>query len=138
MALPKHNTNSLLFMPHMYEETMALLVNAHEYFSSSGRIDQQHYGEIERLIYASEMSRITLRLSAVMAWIMARRAQQEGELTSEEVRESYELGHRETCTETYPEIQYMLPEYVVKLIERSKDLYDRASRLEKLEMQQSG
>jgi hypothetical protein len=129
----QHNNaenNQLLFLPGVFNETLGLLFDAHQYFNSRGMEDQSVIEPSKRLFYASEMSRVTLRLTSVMAWLMVRRAVNAGPIGEEKANSDYRLGGRESCTITNPELMPLMPTYLNYLSERSLGLYERILRLD--------
>jgi len=122
----------MVFLTAMFDETMRLLVDAQDYFSSYGPRDQANATPVERMVYSSEMSRITIRLSSVMAWLLSRRAECAGEITRQEAAERFRLAFGDVCLKEMPEMHHVLPEPVCSLLERSLELYRRAARLDDL------
>ncbi len=121
---------NILFLPHIYAETMELLVHAHDYFHSHGADDQERLDPRLRSLYCSEMSRITMRLSCIMAWLLARRA-----LSAEENSVAMEIGNyrldcREMCLHQNIEAESCMPPFMNHLLTRSYDLYERVARLD--------
>lgn len=122
--------NQLLFLPGVFNETLSLLFDAHHYFNTRGMEDQAVIEPSKRLFYASEMSRVTLRLTSVMAWIMVRRAVNAGRIDADKAEQDYRLGGGESCTVTHPEMMPAMPTYLNYLSERSLSLYERIQRLD--------
>lgn len=122
--------NNLIFFSTMFDETMKLLLDSHEYFSVYGPHDQAEAAPVEKLLYTAEMSRITLRLSSVMAWLLARRAEFAGQISREEAIAQFRLAFNDICLKEMPEMNQVLPSYMCELMGRSLHLYRRASRLD--------
>jgi len=121
---------NVLFMPGIFNEAMQLLTDAHEYFSQFGEDDQQRLEGPLRSIYSCEMSRITLRLSSIMTWIMAQRAIFTGKIMVEEAARHYGLDFQEACLVDNRVLHGVLPAYVCYLLDRSLELYERVCRLD--------
>ena len=120
----------VFFMPGVFNETMQLLQDAHEYFHKFGDDDRSRIdGELQSL-YSCEMSRITLRLSAIMAWLMVQRAVFNGKIEAEEAAERYGLDFKDICTVDNRMLHGILPSYVCFLLDRSLELYERVLRLD--------
>ena len=119
----------VLFMPGVFEETMRLLTEAHEYFHLFGADDQAHINNDLRTLYSCEMSRITLRLSSIMAWLMAQRAVFTGKIPPEEMHR-YGLDFQDICRVDNRVLHGVLPSYVCLLLDRSLELYERVLRLD--------
>lgn len=128
-----HNTapeNQLLFLPGVFNETLSLLFDAHHYFQSRGAEEQARIDPTKRVHYASEMSRVTLRLTSVMAWLMVRRAVYAGRIEETDACDQYRLDGRDTCMTDHAEIIAAMPHYLAYLSERSLNLYERIQRLD--------
>ena len=124
---PKQQT---LFLPGMFNETLTLLFDAHHYFQSRGAEEQSSIPPDQRPLYAAEMSRITLRLTSVMAWIMVRKAIFSGKIDEEQASEKYRFTAEEFCLAPKPADIDDLPYYINYLSDRSRDLYTRIARLD--------
>lgn len=127
-ASTPHGT--VLFLPGMYDETLQLLADSHAYFEHQGALQQRLMGERTRAMYVSEMSRITLRLSCVMAWLMARRAVLEGGDASPEADEQHPLECRDICMHQHIEAEAVLPGSMTDILVKTYELYVRAARLD--------
>jgi regulator of CtrA degradation len=78
-----------------------------------------------------ETLRLTSRLTQVMAWLMAQRALQDGEIGEDEfVEDKYRLEGHEICLKRAFEDLEDLPEGLNDLMSRSYDLYSRVMRLD--------
>jgi regulator of CtrA degradation len=121
---------NVVFMPGIFDETMKLLTEAHEYFFLFGQDDQNRIEENLKTLYSCEMSRITLRLSSVMAWIMIQRAVFSGKLQAQEAANRYGLDFRDICLVDNRVLHGVLPSYVCLLLDRSLELYERVMRLD--------
>lgn len=122
-----------IFIPRLFDETMALLTETRNYFFAKASLDQQTLTHAAKLVYSAEMSRITLRLSSIMAWVLARRAAHAGEISQDELKKMFPLQYAETCGFETPHIDRVLPRAVCDLLNRTRALYERIHRLEKLE-----
>ncbi|MDX1974999.1 MAG: DUF1465 family protein [Rickettsiales bacterium] len=117
-------------MPRVFDETMQLLHDAREYFGLFGEDDQTRIATELRTLYSCEMSRITLRLSSIMAWLMVQRAVFSGKITAEEAAGHYGLDFKDVCMVDNRMLHGILPSYVCYLLDRSLELYERVSRLD--------
>lgn len=124
--------NQLLFLPGVFNETLSLLFDAHQYFQTRGAEEQAAIAADKREAYATEMSRVTLRLTSVMAWIMVRRAVHAGNIKAKKAESDYRLDGRDAYTPGAPELMSEMPYYLNYLSERSLNLYERALRLDSL------
>jgi len=122
--------NQLLFLPGVFNETLSLLFDAHHYFQSRGAEEQASISPEKRLFYSSEMSRVTMRLTSVMAWIMVRRAVYAGNIEEEKATNEYRLDGKEVYHVDDPEMLAEMPYYLNYLSSRSLNLYERILRLD--------
>lgn len=132
VARASETNNQLLFLPGVFNETLALLFDAHHYFQSRGSEEQATLTPRERPVYASEMTRVTMRLTSVMAWIMVRRAINAGRIEQEQAAQDYRLDGSEICLESATEALADMPYYLNYLSDRSRELYERVWRLDQL------
>jgi regulator of CtrA degradation len=126
---PDNTAPHVIFMSSVFDETMQLLSEAHEYFHTFGKEDQERIEENLRTLYSCEMSRITLRLSSVMAWLMVQRAIFSGKIPPEE-RARYGLDFQDICRVDNRVLHGVLPSYVCFLLDRTLELYERVLRLD--------
>jgi hypothetical protein len=121
---------NVVFMPSIYNQTMNLLRDAQEYFALFGDEDQQRFGNEDlRNLYNCEMSRITLRLSSVMAWFIARRAVATGQIAAED-QSHFTLEFQDICRVDTGMMHGLMPPYVCHLLDCSHELYERVLRLD--------
>lgn len=132
VARASESDNQLLFLPGVFNETLALLFDAHHYFQSRGADEQAQLNAMERPVYATEMTRVTMRLTSVMAWIMVRRAINAGRIEQEKAAQDYRLDGSDICLEHVEEALDKLPSYLGYLSDRSLELYERVHRLDQL------
>lgn len=132
VARQAEEVGNCVFYPGVFNETLALLFDAHNYFQQNALEEQAVMPAAQRAIYANEMTRVTMRLTSIMAWLMVRKAVFAGRISPEEALHSYPLEARDECL-IYDNTQLdFLPYYVGYLSERSYMLYERVSRLESL------
>lgn len=130
VARESESDNQLLFLPGVFNETLALLFDAHQYFQARGIEDQSSLRGRNRNNYSTEMSRVTMRLTSVMAWIMVRRAIHAGRIDEGKAASDYRLDGREICLDDG--MLDDMPYYLTYLSDRSRDLYARVDRLDRL------
>ncbi len=126
-----------VFYPGVFNETLALLFEAHSYFQERSNEEQATLSTHSRLRYANEMTRVTMRLTSIMAWVMVRKAVFAGKISEEDANRQYRLEARSECLLHDAETLEMLPYYIGYLSERSYMLYERVARLEELLDKQS-
>lgn len=133
-----HINNNLHAMTPLYNETTELLHMAHDYFAYHGKKEQNELDEKSHLLFSSEMTRITVRLSSVMAWLLARKAVLHGEISMEEATsDTYRLGNQDVCLIDVEEARSVLPPFMVMLLDRSLAIYKRIDRLDNVQNQHS-
>jgi len=132
LAQSAPTTQPLLFLPSVFNETLDLLFDAHNYFQARGAEEQALISPRYRPVYAHEMSRITMRLTSIMAWVMVRKAVSAGKIDDELAGEKYRLDAADICLGGNPEATEELPYYIGYLSQRSRELYERVWRLDEM------
>ena len=132
VARQVEEASKCVFYPGVFNETLALLFEAHTYFQERGVEEQSLMSMQNRMTYASEMTRVTMRLTSIMAWLMVRKAVFFGRMSEEEAQSNYRLEARDECLEFNALLFDTLPYYIGYLAERSYTLYERVSRLEEM------
>lgn len=130
VARQTSSDTQLLFLPGVFNETLSLLFDAHHYFQSRGIEDQATIPESLKMAYSNEMTRVTMRLTSVMAWLMVRRAVYAGRIEEDKASDCYRLDGADVCLNHMPEILSNMPYYLGYLSERSLQLYERIHRLD--------
>jgi len=121
------------FFDRTYDETFDLLIEARDYIARGQQVDCQYVTVGGQARMAVETSRLTSRLTHVMAWLLARRAVQAGEITpAEAARPPYTLERSERLAGDDDPLGEVLPPALESLMERSQRLYVRVSRLDEL------
>lgn len=121
---------NLIFMPGLFHEVMDIILESYEYFEAQDAVDHGKIPPFLQTIYSSEMSRITMRLTSVMAWLMARKAVSTGQLSSDEAQREYRLEGDEYCLHHDHNVSNILPYYMNDLLMRSHAVYLRVWRLD--------
>ena len=125
--------SQLLFLPGVFNETLSLMYDAHYYFQTRGAEEQASIEPENRVVYAREMSRVTLRLTSVMAWLMVRRAIYAGRIDETHAGDDYRLNGRLTGSPAArPDQLASMPYYLNYLSDRTRTLYERIERLDEL------
>ena len=124
--------NQLLFLPGVFNETLSLLFDAHNYFQARGAEEQAKVDPANRMYFADEISRVTLRLTSVMAWLMVRRAVYAGRIDEAKASDEYRLDAQDICLVHEPEILKTMPSYLSYLSTRSLYIYERIHRLDEM------
>lgn len=115
------------------DETMTLLVRARDYMSYAVPSAEPGLLPAERLQISREAMRVTARLSHIMAWLLAQKAVQAGEISPMAAAAVYRLDSDDLgLMEGSPEGSAALPEGLRDLLDRSRALYVRVTRLDEL------
>lgn len=128
---PFDKNSNLLFMPTLFQEAMDIIFDSYEYFQIQDEQDDGQLSPQLHALIANEMSRITMRLTSVMAWLMARKAVAAGQLSDNEARDEYRINGADQCLEYHGEYAPYLPDYLNELLETSYRLYQRIWQLDK-------
>lgn len=115
-----------------YDETLDLMIEARNYMAHRAPHDRRELACIDRLKVSCEAFRVTSRLTQVMAWLMAQRAVEEGELTMEEACEQFGLSGHDVCLDESHRDDQTLPRGLRSLLDRSRQLYVRIARLDEM------
>jgi regulator of CtrA degradation len=122
---------SALSFTRTYDEAMGLLLEARDYVAQEHRNRPSASSSESTLILCCEMMRLTTRLTHVMAWLLAQRAVQNGELTPlEAAGEAFALGGHEICLSRLAGIEEIADRWLLTLLDRSERLYLRVERLD--------
>ncbi len=83
------------------------------------------------MILCCEAMRVTARLTHIMAWLMAERAVQNGELDLEDLAcEPYALGGHNTCLSRQEDVLALGDPWLNRLLDETHGLYQRVMRLD--------
>ena len=112
----------------LYTDAMLLADEARAYFDSHGGADRQDLTPLLRVGFSCESLKVTTRLMHVIAWLLTRRAIENGELNECQARsDSRRLGH---AAESDPKLVGQLPADAQALIAASSDLYRRVRQID--------
>jgi regulator of CtrA degradation len=114
------------------DETLALLVRARDYMTYAAPSAQPGLQPAERLQISCEAMRVTARLSHVMAWLLAQKAVQAGEISPMAAAAAYRLNEDDISLLEGAEVSAAIPEGLCDLLEKSRALYVRVTRLDAL------
>lgn len=131
-------TEPTAFFSKTYDETLDLLEAARGYLSALEPIDRGTLGLPERLRLCAETTRMTARLTQIMAWLLAQRAVHAGEISRDEALSDQDtLTGVAVCMERREEDWQGLPRRLVALLDKSHRLYIRVARLDELARRQA-
>ncbi len=117
------------FLPEMFRQTLHLIRDAQNYFETEGKLQLPLFSQPVQLLYATEMSRVTMRLSCVMAWCLGQQALVRGEINSTESLEHFRLEGGDICLQETADHRE-LPPTMLDVLDESQQLYERAWRLD--------
>jgi regulator of CtrA degradation len=124
-------TAETVFFGRTYGEAFRLLVEARDYFAFVEPDERGAVPTTRRVQMCSETMRLTARLTQIMAWLLAQRALQAGEMNREEALAA-PLAGLEICMAGEETEEDGLPPGLSDLLGRSRKLYVRVARLDEL------
>jgi regulator of CtrA degradation len=113
----------------LYVEAMTLADEARSYFDHGGVGERGKLDPVTRVAFSCEALRVTTRLMHVVSWLLVRKAVDAGEIGAREATASDRRLGRASDSDD-PARFAMLPQRLRDIIERSRDLYERVSRLD--------
>jgi len=117
----------------MFKDGMGMVEDAAAYLDGPGRTYSKQMSRRGALAYAAESMRLTTRLMQVASWLLVQRAVGRGEMTPDEARtQRYRLGAKELCYACPIDGAEELPRYLADMIVRSRCLYARLDRIDKM------
>lgn len=124
-----HSAMTSRLIDSLYVEAMVLADEARACFDNLDARARQALAPEMRVVLACESLKVTTRLMHVIAWLLNRRAEAAGELsTAEGAAPERRLG---AAAPTESEIIVLLPEGAREMIAASSELYARISRLDR-------
>ena len=113
----------------LLEEAVSLAEDTRDYMLSK-RAEPRNGAGLDRLCESAELGRITSRLGFSIAWLLARKAVQAGELTREQGREDDQrLGGRGICDQE-GHLPAAPSPLLLRLSRQSHSLYARVDRMD--------
>lgn len=128
------NGAAMSFLDRTYDEAKSMLAEARTYLRCQEPADRDGMSDLDGLRAVGEGLRLTTRLTEVLAWSMTQQSLYNGEITREEAAEPRRrLGSRKICLEddALPG-ERELPAKLASLLQRSRALYERVLRLDRL------
>jgi regulator of CtrA degradation len=118
-----------IFFTGVYDEAFRLLVEARDYVAST--IGDKAEDTDICLAMSFETTRLTSRLTHVMAWLLVQRAVHSGEMTiADALEDEHRLSGQKVCLTTDGVADITLPATLGSLLNRSHGLYLRVQRLD--------
>ena len=120
------------FFSKTFDETVDLLERTKSFVAASRLGQGAAAAETDRLLTSIEAFRVTTRLAQVMVWLLAQKAVHAGELTLEDVvaNPDFELGAEDVCMDDRAHEDPRLPRELRILLDLSRRLYMRVTRLD--------
>ena len=123
--------SAALHLTRTYDEAFSLLLEA-RYYAVAAYGQRQGNDPAARLAHSCESLRLTARLAQIVAWLLAQKAHQAGEITAEDLtRNEFRLGGERVCLDWQAADEQPLPPALKSLMQRSYDLYCRVRRLDR-------
>lgn len=119
------------FFGKTYGEALDLVLEARDYLAFFEPDERGALPPVERLVMCSETLRLTARLTQIMAWLLAQRAVQCGEL-SRDAALAEPLAALDICMDGEDREGGSLPPRLGALLGRSRRLYVRVARLDEM------
>jgi len=122
------------FFGRTFEETMELLEEARDYAAGGSETERRLWQGAEPLSMGCELTRVTARLAWIMAWLLTWKAVHAGEIPLDvALGKANRLGGRDIClNESSDHSGAGIPPGLADLLDRSRRLYVRVSRLDEL------
>lgn len=129
MTFAAHTPITPKLVESLYLEAMTLADEARGYFDRDGAADRARLDPVTRVAFSCESLKVTTRLMHVVSWLLVQKAVHAGELQPGEAAHPDRRLGRASDTDD-PERLALLPARSRDIVERSRDLYDRISRLD--------
>lgn len=111
----------------LYVEAMVLADEARTYFDRDGREHRLTLDPLVRVAFCCESLKVTTRLMHIIAWLLAHRAQEAGDVDNGLAHPPQRLGN---APGSDSDLVGRLPSGAAELIDASQDLYARVQRLD--------
>lgn len=123
--------NDIGFSRRAYRDALSLVVEARNYLAFQLAADTADFDDESRLLVSLETMRLSCRLTQVMAWLLAQRATEEGEISmARALSDEFGLDSEDICLDDTWTFDPRLPPAVRSLLDRSLKLYVRTQRLD--------
>lgn len=121
------------FIDRTFDEALELLEEIRSYILYDERSDRLELEPAARVRQSLEATRMTARLTNVMAWLLLQKAAAAGEVESHEpLKPENRLGGREACMDVDGAEDESLPERMRELLVKSERMYFRVARLDEM------
>ena len=116
----------------LFAEGMGLVEETASYLDGDGREASRKLNREASLSYATVSMEMTTRLMQAASWLVVQRAVQEGDMTVEEVTEARFRLEDSSINAFAARQNAELPDALIVLVDRAKELFDRLHRLDEL------
>lgn len=121
------------FIDRTFDEALSLLEEVRTYILYEEKADRADLPPAARVRQSLEATRMTARLTNVMAWLLLQKAAAAGEIDEHErAKEENRLGGRESCMDNDAADNEQLPERMRELLGKSLSMYVRVARLDNM------
>ncbi len=122
---------SLELFERLFDDTIKLIERTIAYLERESPGDREQLSVGAKLVFATESMRLTSQLMQSMAWLLARKALQKGELTEfEAASPTYRLGTNSACSAESLAGTETLPRRFRALLAEGRSSYLRIARLD--------
>jgi regulator of CtrA degradation len=119
------------FIDRTFDDALSLLEEVRSYILYEERSDGMDLPPAARVRQSLEATRMTARLTNVMAWLLLQKAAAAGEIEEQEpLKPENRLGGREACMDDAGVEDPDLPDRMRELLDRSHRMYVRVARLD--------
>ena len=119
------------FIDRTFDEALTLLEEVRSYILYEERSDRLGLSPSARVRQSLEATRMTARLTNVMAWLLLQKAAASGDLDFiDPMRPENRLGGREACMDEDGALDEALPERMREPLDKSQKMYVRVARLD--------
>jgi regulator of CtrA degradation len=117
------------FIDRTFDDALSLLEEVRSYILYEERSDRMDLPPAARVRQSLEATRMTARLTNVMAWLLLQKAAAAGEIEEQEpLKAENRLGGREACMDDAGVEDPDLPDRMRELLDRSHRMYVRVAR----------
>ena len=121
----------------LFADGMGLVEETAGYLDGEGREASRQLSREASLSYATVSMEMTTRLMQAASWLVVQRAVKEGDMTADEATEARFRLEDSSVNAFAARQNKELPEALIRLVDRAKDLFDRLHRLDEIIFQEN-
>ena len=126
-------TRDSAFTERLFQEAICLLHETREYMQWQAPLDLNTLSMQDSLFLSCEVTRVTARLTEIVAWLLAEKAQQMGQIPELNFSSRPRLSGDEICiADSCKTCPVSIPPKLYELLDKTRNLYIRLLRLEKM------